>query len=77
MQVHDNDAFWVWAEANDASFDKHDVSIDVGGHATVFVHDFEVGAGLTYTRELNRYFFGPKVNNFNLALSARWRPRGR
>lgn len=76
-QVHDNDAFWVWADENDASFDRHNVSIDVGAHATVFVREFEFGGGLTYTRELNRYFFGPKVNNFNVALSARWRPRGR
>lgn len=72
--VHDNDAFWVWAAANGRSFDRHNVSFDLGGNALVFVDDFELGAGLVVTHELNRYFFGPDVWNLNLSLSARWRP---
>jgi capsule assembly protein Wzi len=74
-QVIDNDAFWVWAEQTGASFDKHDVALDFGATATWFVGDFDVGGGLMFTREWNRYFFGPKINNVNLNLTARWRPR--
>jgi hypothetical protein len=73
-QVHDNDAFWVWAPANDASFDDHDVSLDFGVDGLVFLGDFQLGGGVTFTHEINRYFYGPRVNNWNLALSARWRP---
>jgi hypothetical protein len=73
-RVHDNDAYWLWAEQNDATFDKHDVSFDFGADGMYFLGGFEFGGGLIYTRELNRYFFGPKVNNLNLQLEARWRP---
>jgi len=73
-QVHDNDAFWEWAEATGSSFDNHDVSLDIGVSGIVFRGDFEIGGGVTFTRELNRYFFGPKLNNVNLSLSARWGP---
>lgn len=73
-RVHDNDAFYDWAEASGSSFDNHDVSLDVGVHAMFFRRGFEYGGGVIYTRELNRYFFGPKVNNFNASFSARWHP---
>ena len=73
-QVHDNDAFWEWAPENERSFDDHDVSLDFGVDGVLFVDDFELGGGLTFTHEINRYFFGPRVNNWNLQLSARWRP---
>ncbi len=73
-QVHDNDAYWVWAEQSGETFDKHDVSFDFGGRAAVFVDEFEVSGSLAFTRELNRYFSGPKVNNLNIHIGARWRP---
>ena len=76
-RVHDNDAFYAWAAENGASFDRHDVSFDVGAHALAFLGDFDLGASLTFTRELNRYFFGPDVTNLNLGLTARWRQRAR
>ena len=66
----DNDAYYAWAKHNDVSFDNHDVSIDIGSSATWFVRELEISAGLTYTRQLNRYFYGPKVNNFNIQASA-------
>lgn len=72
-QVHDNDAFWVWAAENGESYDHHNVSFDFGLQGLAFVGDFDVGAGIVYTRELNRYFQTDKVNNVNLSLSARWR----
>ena len=71
-RVTDNGAYYAWAERNDVSFDNHDVSIDIGSSATWFVRELEIGAGLTYTRQLNRYFYGPNVNNFNIQASARW-----
>jgi hypothetical protein len=73
-QVHDNDAFWVWAENTGASFDQHNVSLDFGADALFFVGEFQLGAGLTFTHEMSRYFFGPNVNNWNGRASARWRP---
>jgi hypothetical protein len=73
--VHDNDAYWIWAEANGAGPYKHNVSLDLGGNALLFVDDFDLEGGVTLTRELNRYFDGPDVWNVNLSLSARWRPR--
>lgn len=76
-QVHDNDAFYAWAEVNDATYDQHDVSLDFGADALLFAGDFDLGGSLTVTRELNRYFFGPHVTNVNVGLSARWRPGGR
>ena len=41
----------------------------------VFLDDFDLEGSLTFTRQLNRYFYGLKVNNFNMGLSATWRPR--
>lgn len=76
-RVHDNDAFYAWAEATGATYDQHDVSLDFGVSALVFAGDVDLGGALTLTRELNRYFFGPHVTNLNVALSARWRPGAR
>ena len=73
-RVTDNDAFYDWAEATGASFDRHDVSVDVGASGLLFVGDLEVGGGLTYTHQWNRYFYAGKATNWNLALSAHWRP---
>ena len=73
-QVHDNDAFWVWADANDQTFDAHHVSFDLGLNALIFRDDFELGGGAIVTRQINRWFFGPHLWNLNLSLSARWRP---
>lgn len=73
-QVHDNDAYWEWAAENGATFDRHDVAFDFGGHGSWFLDDMHVSGALTYTREINRYFFGPRVNNWNFQLSARWLP---
>ncbi len=75
-RVHDNDAYWVWAAQNDAGFCCHDVSLDVGGGALVFVDDVEVGVGGVLSRELNRYFVNRNdLWNLNVSLSARWTPR--
>lgn len=76
-QVHDNDAFWVWAKANDQTFDAHHVSFDLGANALLFKGDFELGAGAVITRQINRWFFGPHLWNLNVSLSARWRPGAR
>lgn len=73
-RVRDNDAYWVWAEANGITFDRHDVSFDFGATALTFVDDFELTAGIVMTRQLNRYFFGRHENNVNLSTSVRWRP---
>jgi hypothetical protein len=73
-QVHDNDAYYTWAEANNETYCCHDVSVHLGGHAFRFVGDFDLGAGFVMTREYNRYFFGNDLWNLNLSLSARWRP---
>ena len=74
-QVHDNDAYYQWARANDAGFWRHDVSFRWGAHGLLFVGDFDVSSGLVVTREFNRYFSGPDLWNLNLRFSARWRPR--
>lgn len=76
-RVHDNDAFWVWADETGATFDQHHVSLDIGLSGSRFLGDFDLGASFTFTRELNRYFFGPDVTNLNLGLTARWRQRAR
>ena len=73
-RVTDNDAYYAWAARNGGAQNKHDVSFDFGGSALVFRGDFELEAGLVYTRQLNRNFFGDKVNNFNLNLGVHWRP---
>jgi hypothetical protein len=72
-QVHDNDAYYTWAAANDETYCCHDVSLHIGGHALRFVGGFDLGAGFVMTREYNRYFFGGDLWNLNLSLSARWR----
>jgi Capsule assembly protein Wzi len=74
-RVQDNDAFYDWAAANGASFDKHDVAFDFVGSGLLFRGDFELGASLMFTRQLNRYFYGPDVSNLNFGLTAHWRPR--
>jgi len=74
-RVTDNDAYWVWAIENASAFEKHDVSLEVGANALLFVHDFDLTGSLTATRELNRYFDGPNLWNLNLGLTAHWRPR--
>lgn len=74
-RVRDNDAFWVWAEQNGASFDRHDVSFDLGGDIMLFSGERELGGGVTVSRQLNRYFYGPDAWNVNLSASARWRLR--
>ncbi|MEM7416424.1 MAG: capsule assembly Wzi family protein [Gemmatimonadota bacterium] len=73
-RVTDNDAYYDWAADNGRPFDKHDVSIDLGVHGAYFAGDVELSGAFTYTRQLNRYFFGPKVDNFNVRLSLRWMP---
>jgi hypothetical protein len=74
-QVHDNDAYYAWEEANGGTFCCHDVSFHWGSQALLFTRDFEVGAGMIVTREFNRWFYGLDLWNLNLSLSARWRPR--
>ncbi len=74
-KVHDNDAYWEWAQVNGATFDRHNVSFDFGGHASWFLGEMHLSSSVTYTREINRYFFGPRVNNWNVRASARWNPR--
>ena len=74
-QVHDNDAYYEWALANNETYCCHDVSFNLGTQALVFLDDFDVGGGFIITREYNRYFYGLDVWNLNLNLSARWRRR--
>ena len=74
-QVHDNDAYYEWAAANNETYCCHNVSFHWGSHALWFVDDFELGAGMIITREFNRWFYGLDLWNLNLSLSARWRPR--
>jgi hypothetical protein len=75
-RVTDNDAFYEWAEDNDGTFNDHDVSLDVGLNGLYFAGDLEVGGQTILTRQLNRYFFGRSVWNWNVGVSARWRPVG-
>jgi len=75
-QVHDNDAYYAWAAANNRDFCCHDVSFHLGGHAFRFVGDFDLGAGFIITREYNRYFFGNDLWNLNLSATTRWRRQG-
>lgn len=74
-RVHDNDAYWEWAQANGLSFDQHHVSLDVGGSVLYFHRGVEIGGGAVLTRELNRYFDDNEGWNVKLDLSLRWRPR--
>ena len=73
-QVHDNDAYYEWAAANDRDYCCHDVSFHMGTETLFFVGDFDLGGGFIATREYNRYFFGNDLWNLNLSFSARWRP---
>jgi hypothetical protein len=72
-RVHDNDAYYQWAIANSRSHCCHDVSLNLGASAMVFVGDLDLGAGFIATHEYNRYFYGLNLWNLNLSLSARWR----
>jgi hypothetical protein len=72
-EVHDNDAYYAWAAANDATYCCHDVSFHLAADALFFVGDFDVGGGFIATREFNRNFFGLDLWNLNLSVSARWR----
>lgn len=74
-QVHDNDAFWEWAEANNQTFDAHHVSFDLGVDAVLFRGPLELGGGAIITRQINRWFSGPHLWNLNATLSLRWRPQ--
>ena len=73
-RVHDNDAFWVWAQANGLSFDRHHVSVDLGARTLYFLENLELDLAPTLTRELNRYFDDDEGWNLNVRLSLRWRP---
>jgi hypothetical protein len=73
--VRDNDAFYDWAEANGATRWERNVRFHGGASALVFTGDFDLGGGLTLTREFNRYYVGRDLWNLNLSLSARWRAR--
>jgi hypothetical protein len=72
--VHDNDAYYAWAAANNETYCCHDVSVHLGTEALFFVGDFDLGGGFIATHEYNRYFFGLSLWNLNLSMSARWRP---
>ena len=74
-RVHDNDAYYAWAEATGRASCCNDVSLSVGATGVLFAGDFDIGSGAMLTRELNRYFDGPNVWNLNVSLSASWRSR--
>ena len=74
--MRDNDAYYIWAQANDAGFCCNDVWLHLGLNGLVFVGALDLGGGLALTRDLNRYFTERlDLWNLNLSLSARWRPR--
>ncbi|MEQ1855557.1 MAG: capsule assembly Wzi family protein [Longimicrobiales bacterium] len=75
--MRDNDAYYPWAVANATNepYCCHDVSLNLGANALVFVGDFDLGAGFIATHEYHRYFYGLDLSNLNLSLSARWRRR--
>ncbi len=73
-RVADNDAFYEWAEANGGTFNDHDVSFDLGLNGLWFRAPLQLGGGVILTRQLNRYFFGRSIWNWNVSLEARWRP---
>jgi hypothetical protein len=72
-QMKDNDAYYVWAIANNQTTCCHDVSINGGAHGLIFVGDFDLGVGFIATHEYHRYFYGLDLSNLNLSVSARWR----
>lgn len=75
-RTHDNDAYYLFADANDLDSCCHHVGLSAGLDALWFAGPFDLGGGMTLTREFNRYFDrGNDVWNVNLSLSARWRPR--
>ena len=74
-EVNDNDAYRDWALANGEAACCHDVSFHWGSQALWFKGDFDLGAGMIVTREMNRWFYGLDLWNLNLSLSARWHPR--
>ena len=74
--IRDNDAYYSRAPTDPSlRFRQHDVMLHAGSAATAFLADFEVGARLVLTRELNRYFeYERDVWNSNLTLTAEWHP---
>lgn len=72
--VRDQDAYFTWALANDRGSCCHNVLYSLGTNGLIFFGDFDLGAGMIVTREMNRYFYGLDYWNLNLSLSARWRP---
>jgi hypothetical protein len=75
-RIHDNDAYYAYAAANDLDSCCHHLGLSAGIDALVFTGPFDLGGGVTLARELNRYFDrGNDVWNLNLSISARWRPR--
>lgn len=73
-RVRDNDAYYAGAVLPGSDYDNHDVSFDFGGNVVVFRGDVTLEGRLMYTHEFNRYFNGPRANNFNVQLSAQWAP---
>ena len=47
--VHDNEAFYTWAAANNRDFCCNDVSLRVGSRAIFFLDNFDLGGGLILT----------------------------
>jgi hypothetical protein len=74
-RVIDNDAFWEWANATGASFDRHNVTLNFGAGAAYLIQPFEISASSALKRELNRYFYDRDAWNVSFSLSARWRAR--
>ncbi len=75
-RVHDNDAYFDWAVANDAGPCCHHVALSVGSRVLVFAGGLELEFDAVFTRELNRYFQqGNDVTNAHAGVAVRWRPR--
>lgn len=72
--VHDNDAYYAYAESNDLGFCCHDVALRMGGHATYFSGPFDLGGRLVLTRRFNRNFGEDESWNLGLEAVARFRP---
>ena len=76
-RIADNDAFWVWAVANDRTFDRHNGFLSARVRTLRFVGRWELGGSAMITREYNRHFYGREGWNFNVQASARIRFAGR
>ena len=71
-RVFDNDALFAIVGTS-RNFSLHDVGLTFGGRSEWFVGDFTAGAGLSYSRELNRYYiFKNDVNNWRGQFSLQW-----